>query len=319
MLTRDKAEINIVTSCDNAYAQHTTVFLKSLFQKNQNIRKIFILVPNNFIHRRSLERNLSSHVRCLEFLTINLPENASFKVSHHITVASYFRLVLDQVVPASIGRVIYLDSDVLINGPLDELWAVDLQNYMIAAVSDSIVGENRPLREEIGKRIGLAPTSNYFNAGVLAIDLCRWRNARLGKRALDFVLDYPDMITYWDQCALNHVVRGQFKELAKEWNFQTNHLRWSANRKCTRDSLREVDAAKIVHFVGSRKPWLYRTNHPMKWLYWEYLRQTEWHDYCPPDRNALNVLRKIIRKRAPALLNVIGAVTFQLPSDRLVE
>lgn len=306
MLARDKATINIVTSCDNAYAQHTAVFLKSLFKKNQNTCRVFILVPNDFIHRRSLERNLSSHVSYLEFLEINLPENASFKASHHVTVASYFRLFLDKVIPASISRVIYLDSDVLINGPLDQLWAVDLRNYTIAAVSNSIVSNNQPLREEIGRRIRLDCTSNYFNAGVLVINLYRWRNARLGERAFEFALEYPDLLTYWDQCALNHVVNGEFLELTREWNFQTYHLRWSANWKYTLDSLREVDIAKIIHFVGPAKPWLYRTNHPMKWLYWEYLRETEWYDYRPPDRNVLNVLRKIIRKRAPALYAIAG-------------
>jgi len=304
MLDRDKATINIVTACDNAYVQHTAVFLKSLLKKHPNTKcKIFILVPGNFIHHGSLERNLSSHVAHLEFLKINSLETASFKVSHHISVASYFRLFLDKLLPANVSRVIYLDSDILIKGPLDELWAVDLEYHIIAAVIDPIVNDNKSLREKIGQKISLGPKSNYFNAGVLLIDLCRWRNARLGERALDFVLGYPDLITYWDQCALNHALNGQFRELTKDWNFQTNHLRWSANRKCTSDTLHELDSAKIVHFVGCRKPWLYITNHPMKWLYWEYLRETEWHDYCPPDRNGLNVLKKILEERAPAVLN----------------
>ena len=297
--------INIVTSCDNAYVQHTAVFLKSLFKQNQNSYRIFILVPHDFIHRAALERNLSSRVSDLKFLTISLPDEASFKVYGHVTVASYFRLFLAKVIAANVSRVIYLDSDILVNGPLNELWAVDLQGHVIAAVSDSLCN-NQPLREEIGKRIGLAPASTYFNAGVMVIDLCRWRAARLGERALDFALDHPDMLTYWDQCALNHVVGGHFRELTKEWNFQTYHLRWLATRKCTLDSLREVDTAKIIHFIGAAKPWLYRTNHPMKWLYWEYLRETEWHDYCPPDRNGLNVLRKIIGKTAQALYAVAG-------------
>ena len=306
MPIRDKATINIVTSCDNAYAQHTTVLLKSLFKNNQNTCKIFILVPNDFTHHRSLERNLNLHASDLEFLEINLSQNALFKVSRHITVASYFRLFLDKVIPASVSRVIYLDSDILVNGPLDELWTVDLQDHPIAAATDSIVN-SQPLREEIKKKIRLTPTSNYFNAGVLVVDLNRWRNARLGQRALDFALDYPDLLTYWDQCALNHVVNGQFQELTREWNFQTYHLRWSADRKCTLDSLREVDLAKIIHFIGPAKPWLFRTNHPMKWLYWEYLRETEWCDYCPPDRNGLNVLRKIIRERAPSLYAIASS------------
>ena len=309
MLDRDKTTINIVTSCDNAYVQHAAVFLKSLFKNNQNRCKVFILVPDNFIHRGSLERNLSSYASDLEFLKINLPENASFKVTHHISIASYFRLFIDKLVPATISRVIYLDSDILINGPLDELWAVDLKNYIIAAVSDAIVSATPSLRVELGKKLNLAPTSNYFNAGVLLIDLSRWRDARLGERALDFVINHPDLIPHWDQSALNHVVNGEFKELTKDWNFQTGHLRWAVNRKCTLDSLREVSAAKIIHFVGFLKPWLYRTNHPMKWLYWEYLRETEWHDYCPPDRNLLNILRKFVRKRAPALANFAVGVS----------
>jgi len=263
------------------------------------------MVPNDFTHRAILERNLSSHGSDLEFLTINLPEKASFKVYGHVTVATYFRFFLDKVIPATVSRVLYFDSDVLINWPLDELWAVDLQGHVIAAVSDSLAN-NQPLREEIGKRIGLAPTSTYFNAGVLVIDLYRWRNARVGDRALDFVLDHPDLLTFWDQCALNHIVSGQFRELTSEWNFQTCHLRRLVTRKCTLDSLREVGVAKIIHFTGSAKPWLYRTNHPMKWLYWEYLRETEWYDYRPPDRDGLNVLRKIIRETTQALYSIAG-------------
>lgn len=306
----DEATTNIVTSCDNAYAQHTVVFLKSLFKQNQNPCRIFILVPNDFTHRATLERNLSSHASDLEFLTINLSEKPSFKVYDHVTVASYFRLFLDKVIPANLSRVIYLDSDVLINGPLAELWVVDLQGHAIAAVGDSLCND-QPVREEIGKRIGLAPTSTYFNAGVLVIDLYRWRNARLGDRALDFALDHPDLLTYWDQCALNHVVSGKFRELTREWNFQTDHLRWLARRNCTLDSLREeVGASKIIHFTGKAKPWLYRTSHPMKWLYWEYLRETEWYDYCPPDRNGLNVLRKIMRgNSASTIRDRLKAIT----------
>ena len=305
MPDRDNATINIVTSCDDAYAQHTAVFLKSFFKQNTNTCRIFILVPDNFNHRKTLERNLNSHVSNLEFLTINLPDNVSFKISHHVTAASYFQLLMDRLVPADIRRVIYLDPDMLINGSLDELWTVDLENYIVAAVSDPGVNENRWLRDDIGRKIGLDRTSSYFNAGVLVIDLCRWRKAGLAERALNFAVDRPDLITFWDQCALNHVVNGRFKELSKHWNFQTDHLRWS-NRKCTLDSLREVGAAKIIHFSGPLKPWLYLTNHPMKWLYWEYLRETEWHDYYPPDRSGLNVLKKVIERRAPALLSAVA-------------
>jgi lipopolysaccharide biosynthesis glycosyltransferase len=292
MLNRDKTTINVITTCDNAYVQHTAVFLKSLFAQNPDTNcRIFVLVPDNFIHRRSLERNLGSH---LEFLNINRSETASLKS----IAAYYYRLFLDQLMPMNIDRAIYLDSDILIVGSLEELWAIDLEKHVIAAVSDVTTDRDQSVRQ----KIGLAPTSHYFNSGVLVINFCRWRNAQLGKRALNFAVEHPDLITYPDQCALNHVLKGQFKELTKDWNFQTGHL-WAEDGKCAADALRDLEAAKIIHFTGRQKPWYYLTNHPMKWLYWKYLRETEWRDYCPPDRNARNILRKNLENKAPALVN----------------
>jgi len=300
MLDIDRSTINIVTTCDNAYVQHTAVFLKSLLDRNPDIKcRIFILVPNNFIHLVSLERNLGRFGKSLELVNTDLSEALSLKISDHVTIATYFRLLLDRLLPGDIDRIIYMDSDVLVTGPLASLWATDLENYAVAATIDSVVDRDPSVRE----KVGLAPTSHYFNAGVLLIDLCRWRNEELGERALAFAIEHPELITWWDQCALNHVLRGRFKQLANEWNFQTAHLRWSKDGMCTADSLRELDAAKIIHFTGDLKPWHDLSAHPMKWLYWKYLRETDWRSYWPPDRPRRSVLIRGLEKRAPALLN----------------
>ena len=82
MLDGDEATINVVIACDNVYVQHAVVLLKSLFENNENTKfKIFILVPDDFIHRRSLERNLSSHMGCLEFLRISLSDTELLRAS----------------------------------------------------------------------------------------------------------------------------------------------------------------------------------------------------------------------------------------------
>jgi lipopolysaccharide biosynthesis glycosyltransferase len=288
----EKTTINIVTACDNAYVQHTTIFLKSLFAKNPDIRcRIFVLVPDNFIHHRSLERNLGSYWRSVEFLNINRSDTSSFKVSLQVTVATYFRLFLDKLMPADINRVIYMDSDILIAGPLED--------FAVAAAIDAVLDNDLSVRQ----KIRLASTSHYFNAGVLLIDLIRWRNEKLGERALAFAVEYPELITWWDQCALNHVLNGHFKELTKDWNFQTPYLRRAEDGKWSADTLVELNTAKIIHFTGQLKPWYYLADHPMKWLYWEILSKTEWRDYCPSDRTRLTVLKKTVENRAPALLN----------------
>ncbi len=302
MLEGQQTTINIVTACDNAYVQHTAIFLKSLFKSNPNIKcRVFVMVPNNFVHRASLKRNLGRFGENIEFLSADLSKASSLKVSHQVTVATYFRLLLDKLVPEDIQRIIYMDSDILVAGALQELWATDLENYAVAAAIDAIADMEFSVRE----KIGLARTSHYFNAGVLLIDLRRWKNEKLGERALAFAVECPKRLTWWDQCALNHVLSGRFKVLAKEWNFQTDHLHCSEGGKPSVEALRELAAAKIVHFTGPLKPWYYFNEHPMKWLYWKLLRETEWRRYCPPDRTGRDVLKRNLKHRAPALLNAI--------------
>lgn len=298
----EKRTINIATACDNDYAQHTVIFLKSLFAANPGISfRVFILVPPNFVHRRALERNLGYYLGRVVFLNSELLEATSLKISLQVTTATYFRLLLDRLVPKDIDRIIYMDSDILVAGPLEELWATDLTNYVIAAVIDPAVDNDHSVRE----RIGLPPTAHYCNAGVMLIDLCRWRSEQLGARAFTFAVDHPERITYWDQCAINHVVQGRYRELSKEWNFQSHHLRRSGNGKYTTDALRELGTAKIVHFTGQSKPWLYLNDHPMKSLYWNLLGETDWRNYRPPDRTGRSVLIRNLENSAPILLKAV--------------
>jgi UDP-glucose:(galactosyl)LPS alpha-1,2-glucosyltransferase len=60
----------------------------------------------------------------------------------HISVSTYFRLCLDKLMPTNVSRAIYLDSDILIRGSLRELWAVDLGENVLAAVSDPLANRD---------------------------------------------------------------------------------------------------------------------------------------------------------------------------------
>jgi UDP-glucose/galactose:(glucosyl)LPS alpha-1,2-glucosyl/galactosyltransferase len=297
--------MNIVTACDDFYVQHTAVFLKSLLKQHResNLR-VFVLVPNDFCYCDTLQRNIGCRRTTLEFLTVNAADTGVLKISNRITATTYFKLFLDKAIQDDINRVIYLDGDILVTSSLGKLWAEGLDDNIIAAVVDAGLNADICIRQ----KISLSPTSHYFNAGVLLIDLDRWRAAKVGERALTFARNHPELITMEDQCALNHVIGGKFKRLKEAWNFQTNHLRWDAEGTCNSDSLRELYSAKIVHFTSHPKPWCYVGDHPMKWLYWELLRETEWRDYRPPDRTALNLFKRSLAKRAPALLRAVREV-----------
>ena len=94
------------------------------------------------------------------------------RVSH----ATYFRILAPELLPASLSRVIYLDADVRVASDLSRLWAEPLREHPVLAVRDAgapLVSSPRGLVNH--RELGLAPELGYFNAGVMLLDLARWR------------------------------------------------------------------------------------------------------------------------------------------------
>jgi lipopolysaccharide biosynthesis glycosyltransferase len=172
--------------------------------------------------------------------------------SDYISAATFGRFLVGHILPDSCERVLYLDCDILILKGLGPLWELDLEGHILAAAVEytaPTLGSERGL--EHVRELGLPPLFPYFNAGVLLIDLRAWRQERVGERAARYVADRrPKRM---DQDALNAVVAGRWMQLDPIWNV-ANHwyrTRWSQcrNRRLLRD-------ARIVHYVGHRKPWV---------------------------------------------------------------
>ena len=83
-----------------------------------------------------------------------------------LSYAAFFRyFIADEVLE---DRVLYLDSDTIVNAKLDDLFYLDLQGYAIAAVQDF-------------DQSGWLTT---FNSGVMVIDAKKWRENRLTQSLL---------------------------------------------------------------------------------------------------------------------------------------
>src|SRR5262249_31916955 len=139
------------------------------------------------------------------------------------------------------------------------------------------------------------------NAGVLLIDLDRWRQARVGSEAAAFANCHPDRISFADQCPLNWVLRDRWTHLPECWNLQTfavveHHYGFM---DYSRPAKERAMAAKIIHFSGGSKPWHYMNNHPFKRDYLAYLSRTVWKHHRSPDYTLRNFIRKNVYKFAP--------------------
>jgi lipopolysaccharide biosynthesis glycosyltransferase len=284
--------VNILMCTNALFQQHAAVCLASLLANNPGLFFNVVIVGRMTEEldeeklRRSLIRfpNLS-----LSFRKFSPPADLLLPLvpGSHYTIDTYTRVWLAEFFSATVDRVLHLDADIVVVGDIAPLWNTDLAGALMGAVD--IPGSDQGVR-----RLGMRAEDGYFNAGVLLIDLVRWRETRADQTVLDYIHAYPERLEY-DQDALNACFRGVTKRLDYRWNAIRPFFREPLALPLERAEIEAVrEEALIIHFNGGSKPWSYFCDHPRRDEYDKYLRMTEWRDYVPPDRTPLNILRKAI-------------------------
>jgi lipopolysaccharide biosynthesis glycosyltransferase len=296
--------IDIVVACDAGFAQHLAVMLLSLADTNsQHDLSVFVLWSGPTDEEDKLRRVLASTP--FEFSFINVSDGAlsNLAVRVNFTVMTYARLLIADLLPRELDRILYLDGDILVRGDIGGLWTTDLRGKTVGAVVD-----NPPY--PFNRTLGLPADDPYFNAGVLVIDLRRWRDLNIGERCLVFAREHPDRLRYCDQCALNFILHNDWTALDRVWNFQSMDVAHFVNGNVRFDAVdpQQLAAARLIHFSGRSKPWHYLNDHPLKGEYMRYRSRTPWPWHRFADRHTKNIIRKYLLRYAPALLTAYGSL-----------
>ncbi len=199
------------------------------------------------------------------------PDHANLPVGPPYSPAIFLRLGLAEAL-ADLDRVIYLDADTVACRDISELHNTALDGRPLAAVPDYNLFHFElhnpiPIRDRFGasllylkEELGIAyrGAGDYFNSGVLLLDLAAWRRLRLAEACHAFIrgrrLQWPD------QDALNVVVGSDYVALDARWNTMAPALDGMAVPMTPAQAmLRERWSTDpwIVHYTGTRKPWLF--------------------------------------------------------------
>lgn len=269
-------KINIVCTIDDSYIQHCGVMLHSLYRNNSQARLTVFIIHNGLKEKskRKLEKFLRSFIESLSFIKVDDSLLADCPLSHHVSLATYFRLFIPEVLPKDIDKVLFLDSDMIIRKSIIPLWETDVSAYSHAAVES-------PNSHDAKKRLEIPLSFPYFNAGMLLINLVFWRQEKIFSKAIDFISSHKEKILWWDQDVLNYLLYKYWLPIDPIWN-SLGGL-WSENFAMLPEaSLPAYQLAKIdptiVHFsgAGACKPWHYYCSHPFTEEYRKNLRQTPW-------------------------------------------
>lgn len=271
--------VSIVFFTNNRFAMLLGVALCSLFENKKGSYPIDIYVIDSGISPKNKKR-LSKLEQKYQFSIHYVSLGESFeseipfpKLSTHYyqPIESYHRLAIDRFLPPFCHRVIDMDVDVIFRGDVSHLFNFDLEGKTVGAVAEHYPSKSakkkhlRDLCESLN--LPLPVDSFYFNAGVLLIDLDRWRENKIERAVLELIRNHPEKLKIHDQDALNAVLVGDTKELPSKFNYLTAQIGKSDFNE---------PSPLVVHFAGGDKPWYLLSALPYQNEYIHYARQTSW-------------------------------------------
>ena len=261
--------IHVAIGFDEGYLTPAYVLLTSIFQNNPtNEIQIHTLAPEV---RPAAQARLRDFVQqqggALHFYELSKDVTQGFPVPDKseawLTLAAYYRLFFSRLLPAAIDKLLYIDIDTLVVGNLLDIYQPDMGNEAIGAVTEA----EMPLRPDLG----LSRHDEYFNSGVLLINLSAWKTQRITERALEVIKMYPERMEYCDQDALNMVCKGQWYRMNIRFNLMKAYIPHDLMRQAHQQFLADK---VIIHFNGRIKPWYRICENKLRYLYVYYLRQS---------------------------------------------
>jgi len=196
--------------------------------------------------------------------------------NQNLSSTTWARLFIPQILAPDCDRVTYLDCDILVLDDVCQLHDVDLQGAVVGVVNDYLIdslghpfaGSSVAVPNDL---FGLP----YFNAGIMVIDLKKFKDQEIPDKALKVGAGNPGKLPNLDQDALNAVLFEKWLPLDLRWNVQAWLFQLHTfdecphYRKLIEQRSQLTREAKIVHFVGTPKPWNYWSTVPFtaEWVH----------------------------------------------------
>lgn len=281
----------VIYHSSDSFASVTGVSMVSLFENNREMDHIHVLYIERGMSKENkdiLNGIAEQYGRELEFMEM---PNWSEKLNINLRSSKkgwlgfgYNRLFLTEYLPDDVDRVLYLDSDTVIEQSLEDFWNQDLDGYYLAGVDDCLSSKYRKL-------VGLGEDGTYINAGMLLINVKEWRRDNVCQMFIDEVVRNNGFFIFNEQSTINSALSGKIKILPQNYNVNSlvylydyeelMKLRKPYHYSYSRDEL--MDARKypvITHFTGNfyvrRRPWIENSDHPHSVAFLRYRNLSPW-------------------------------------------
>ena len=264
--------MNILITLDENYFPRLRVLLTSLKMNNPGEHFDIYLLYSGLSERmlRAVER--WCRAAGYEFHPIRMDgdlfENAP--VSSRYPTEMYYRLLASRLLPQELNRIIYLDPDILVINPLRPLWETNMSGWLFGAAAHTGKTE---LANDVN-RLRLGVEHDYYNSGVLLMDLELGREEIIPEEIFRYVEEHRMELVLPDQDLLNALYGERIFPLDDAlWNYDArnyNNYLMRSSGKCNVKWVMENTG--ILHFCGKAKPWKQGYIYRFGMLYQHYMQ-----------------------------------------------
>jgi len=262
--------MNILITLDSNYLWPLRVMLTSLGLNNPNETFDIYLMHSRLKQDEiaALDCFVKKNKMQLHVVEIDDHYFNEAKVCMHYSKEMYYRLLAHKFLPKDISRILYLDPDILVLNPLREFYETDLTDYLYAACCHKKIA----LKLVNQLRFTFHKIYNYYNSGVLLINLELVRNNVDENEIFAFVNKYHNRLILPDQDVLNALYSGKIKGMDEtQYNYDARlYLYYKALTYGKCDMEYVINNTVFLHFCGKKKPWNKRYIGPFLSLYKHY-------------------------------------------------
>lgn len=322
-------KLDVLYQFNEKYAPYAGASITSLFENNKHFQdiRVFILgeeLSDKSMHRlRELSAAYSRSMSFIDTRSLILMMKKMNMPPYRGSYAANMRLFLSFILDESVDRLLYIDSDTIVDGPLDELAELNMEDHPLAMSLDSLVRIHK-------KRLGFSRDDYYYNSGVILFSMEKWRSERCSERIANHVKNVRAWYPSPDQDLLNVVLKGEIMKLPPRYNIQPVYLAFSLNsyyktfggrgfytREEVAEALKFPAIYHFFRFIGEF-PWHKGNVHPDNDLFDKYLALSPWRDYVKIKAEKGPVLRfeKILYKRLP---RAVFIRIFRIAYERFIK
>ena len=196
----------------------------------------------------------------------------------HVSPAAILKFKIPAIL-SNVGKVLYMDGDVLVQDDLLELYNLDIKGKYAAVVKD-ILSERNPKHLQFLHY----PYKYYFNSGMMLMNLTKMRKDNITDKLVDYRIN--GINHFMDQDALNVVLGQKICFVNPKYNFLNKFYDWWDAKQLSAfygvvfpdTEVAAFKQAAILHLGSHEKPWKYEMGY-LSELYDYYHKQSPYKDF----------------------------------------